>query len=85
VAQAIQNIFHGLKTQIWKPLFAKLVSPTDSWEEIETVAPQPGEVRIRHEAIGVNFIDIYQRSGLSKVPLPAIAGNEGAGVVEAGT
>jgi NADPH2:quinone reductase len=40
-------------------------------------------VRIRHEAIGVNFVDIYQRSGLYKVPLPAIAGNEGAGVVEA--
>jgi NADPH2:quinone reductase len=53
------------------------------WEDIETTDPQPGEVRIRHEAIGVNFIDIYQRSGLYKVPLPAIAGNEGAGVVEA--
>lgn len=52
------------------------------WEKIATNDPQPGEVHIRHEAIGVNFVDIYQRSGLYKVPLPAIAGNEGAGVVE---
>jgi len=52
------------------------------WEKIETDDPQPGEVRIRHEAIGVNFVDMYQRSGLYKVPLPAVAGNEGAGVVE---
>jgi NADPH2:quinone reductase len=40
-------------------------------------------VRIRHTAIGVNFVDIYQRSGLYPMQLPAIAGNEGAGVVEA--
>jgi NADPH2:quinone reductase len=52
------------------------------WEECAVAEPGPGEVRIRHEAIGVNFIDIYQRSGLYKVTLPAIAGNEGAGVVE---
>lgn len=52
------------------------------WEKVESAEPQPGEARIRHEAIGVNFVDIYQRSGLYKVPLPAIAGNEGAGVVE---
>lgn len=52
------------------------------WEDVDVAAPGAGEVRIRHEAIGVNFIDIYQRSGLYKVPLPAVAGNEGAGVVE---
>jgi NADPH2:quinone reductase len=52
------------------------------WEDVEVVDPGPGEARIRHEAIGVNFVDIYQRCGLYKVPLPAIAGNEGAGVVE---
>lgn len=45
--------------------------------------PGPSQVRLRHTAIGVNFIDTYQRSGLYEVPLPAIAGNEGAGVVEA--
>lgn len=53
------------------------------WENIEVTDPGPGEARIRHEAIGVNFIDIYQRSGLYKVPLPTVAGNEGAGIVEA--
>lgn len=52
------------------------------WEDVDVAVPGAGEARIRHEAIGVNFIDIYQRSGLYKVPLPAVAGNEGAGVVE---
>ncbi|ACB94324.1 quinone oxidoreductase family protein [Beijerinckia indica] len=45
--------------------------------------PAPGELRIRHEGIGVNFIDIYHRTGLYPLPLPAILGVEGAGVVEA--
>ena len=45
--------------------------------------PGPGQVRIRHTAIGVNFVDTYQRSGLYPMQVPAIAGNEGAGVVEA--
>jgi len=53
------------------------------WMEVEVPEPGPGEVRIRHQAVGVNFIDVYQRTGLYKVPLPATAGNEGAGVVEA--
>jgi NADPH2:quinone reductase len=46
-------------------------------------APGPGEVLVRHEAIGVNFIDTYQRSGLYPVRFPAVLGQEGAGVVEA--
>ncbi|MCJ2188584.1 quinone oxidoreductase family protein [Novosphingobium beihaiensis] len=46
-------------------------------------APGPGELRIRHEGIGVNFIDIYQRTGLYPLPLPAVPGVEGAGIVEA--
>ncbi|MBO1113881.1 quinone oxidoreductase family protein [Bordetella petrii] len=46
-------------------------------------APGPGEIRLRHEGIGVNFIDIYHRLGLYPLPLPAILGVEGAGVVEA--
>ena len=45
--------------------------------------PGPGEVRVRHHACGVNFIDTYHRSGLYPVPLPAILGTEAAGVVEA--
>ena len=53
------------------------------WEEVEVGDPGPGQARIRHRAIGINFVDVYQRSGLYQVPLPAVAGNEGAGVVEA--
>ena len=45
--------------------------------------PKAGEVRIRHHASGINFIDVYQRDGLYKNPLPLSLGMEGAGVVEA--
>ncbi len=45
--------------------------------------PGPGEIRIRHEACGLNFIDVYQRTGLYSNPLPLNLGMEGAGVVEA--
>jgi NADPH2:quinone reductase len=51
--------------------------------EAEPRPPGPGEILVRHEAIGLNFIDVYQRSGLYPTPLPAIPGREGAGVVEA--
>ncbi|SDC33823.1 NADPH2:quinone reductase [Sphingomonas sp. YR710] len=49
----------------------------------ELVAPGPNEVRVRHHAIGVNFIDIYHRTGLYPQPLPAPLGGEAAGVIEA--
>jgi NADPH2:quinone reductase len=45
--------------------------------------PGPGQVRIRHQAIGLNYIDVYQRSGLYALPLPLQLGMEGAGVIEA--
>ena len=45
--------------------------------------PGANEVRIRHHAIGLNFIDVYQRSGIYPLPLPLSLGNEGAGVIEA--
>ena len=45
--------------------------------------PGPGEIRIRHEAIGLNFIDVYQRTGLYPNALPLALGMEGAGIVEA--
>tara|TARA_R110002020_G_scaffold15611_64_gene55955 strand:+ start:1947 stop:2921 length:975 start_codon:yes stop_codon:yes gene_type:complete len=55
-----------------------------SWEEVEVGEPGPGQARIRHTAVGLNFIDTYFRTGLYKAPsLPFIPGNEGAGVVEA--
>jgi NADPH2:quinone reductase len=53
------------------------------WEEIPLPEPGPGEARVRQRAVGVNFIDVYQRTGLYPVGLPAVLGNEGAGVVEA--
>ena len=54
-----------------------------SYEDRQLEQPGPGEVSIRNRAIGLNFIDTYQRSGLYKVPLPFVAGNEGAGEVTA--
>jgi NADPH:quinone reductase len=45
--------------------------------------PAAGEIRIRHQAVGLNFIDVYQRTGLYQLPLPATLGMEGAGIVEA--
>ena len=53
------------------------------YEDVQVGDPGPGQVRIRHTAIGVNFVDTYQRSGLYPMQLPQVAGNEGAGVVEA--
>jgi NADPH:quinone reductase len=49
----------------------------------DLTAPSAGQLRVRHTAIGLNFIDIYQRKGLYPVSLPAILGAEAAGVVEA--
>lgn len=51
-------------------------------EEIPLPEPKAGEAAVRHHAIGVNFIDTYQRSGLYPVPLPSGLGSEAAGVVE---
>jgi len=53
------------------------------YEDIELPAPSAGQARVRHTAIGVNFIDTYHRSGLYKLPLPTGIGSEAAGVVEA--
>ena len=53
------------------------------WEEVSVGDPGPGEARIRHTAIGVNFIDTYHRSGLYPLPLPSMIGREAAGIVEA--
>ncbi len=53
------------------------------FEDVQVGDPGPGQARIRHTAIGVNFVDTYQRSGLYPMQLPMVAGNEAAGVVEA--
>ena len=54
------------------------------WEEVPLPAPKPGEALVRHRAIGLNYIDVYFRTGLYKAPaLPATIGMEASGVVEA--
>jgi len=55
-----------------------------SWEAVEVGAPGPGEVRLRQAAVGLNYIDVYHRSGLYPLTsFPAVIGMEGAGIVEA--
>ena len=53
------------------------------WEEVEVGSPGPGQVLVRNTAVGLNFIDVYQRTGLYPLSLPLTLGMEGAGVVEA--
>jgi NADPH2:quinone reductase len=54
------------------------------WDDVPKPEPGPGEILLRHEAIGLNYIDVYFRTGLYKMPnLPAVLGQEGAGIIEA--
>jgi NADPH2:quinone reductase len=53
------------------------------WESVAVGEPGPGEARVRHTAVGLNYIDTYHRSGLYKLPLPSGIGLEASGVVEA--
>jgi NADPH2:quinone reductase len=53
------------------------------WEDVRVGDPSEGEVRVRQTAVGLNYIDVYQRSGLYPVPLPGSIGVEAAGIVEA--
>jgi NADPH2:quinone reductase len=52
------------------------------WEEVPLGKPGQGEVRLRHTAIGLNYIDTYHRSGLYPLPLPTTIGSEAAGIIE---
>jgi NADPH2:quinone reductase len=51
--------------------------------QLQVGAPGPGEIRIRHHAVGLNYIDVYHRTGLYALPFPLTLGMEGAGIVEA--
>jgi NADPH2:quinone reductase len=53
------------------------------WEDVEVGGPGEGQARVRHTAVGVNYIDTYHRTGLYPLPLPTGLGSEAAGVVEA--
>ncbi len=54
-----------------------------SWEDVPAPNAGPGEAVVRQTAIGLNFVDVYNRTGIYKLPLPFVVGQEGAGVVEA--
>ncbi len=54
-----------------------------AWDDVSLAAPGPGEARVRHAVVGVNYIDTYHRSGVYPVTLPSGLGTEAAGVVEA--
>src|SRR5260370_21461225 len=63
--------------------FAKAGGPEVwEWQQVEVGKPGPGEVRLRHTAVGLNYIDTYQRSGLYPMPLPSGLGSEAAGIIE---
>jgi len=53
------------------------------WEDVDLAPPGAGEIRMRHEVIGLNYIDTYHRGGVYKIPLPSGIGSEAAGTVEA--
>ena len=53
------------------------------WEEVDVGQPGPGQVRVRQTAVGLNYIDVYHRTGLYPQPLPFTPGTEAAGVIEA--
>jgi len=53
------------------------------WEVIEVGAPGPGQIRLKQTAVGLNFIDVYHRTGLYPLPLPFVPGMEAAGTVDA--
>ena len=75
------------RPRLWPMTGAIRISTTGGpevlrWETIELGAPGPGQVRLAHTAIGINYIDTYHRSGLYPQPLPFIPGVEGVGVVQ---
>ncbi len=63
--------------------FAKTGGPEVlEWQAVEVGKPGPGQVRLKHSAVGLNYIDTYQRSGLYPMPLPSGLGSEAAGIIE---
>ena len=53
-----------------------------TWQQVSVETPGPGQVRLKHTAVGLNYIDANNRSGLYQVPLPSGLAGEGCGVVE---
>jgi NADPH2:quinone reductase len=76
---------HTQETQVSKAVQIRRNGGPEQMElvDVQVGDPGPGEIRIRHHAIGLNFIDVYQRTGLYQLPMPLTLGMEGAGIVEA--
>jgi NADPH2:quinone reductase len=76
---------HEQETQVSKAVQIRQNGGPEQMElvDVQVGDPGPGEIRIRHHAIGLNFIDVYQRTGLYQLPMPLTLGMEGAGIVEA--
>jgi NADPH2:quinone reductase len=76
--------YHG-RTRMTRAVLIRRTGGPEVLElaSVDLPAPGPGEARVRHTAIGVNFIDTYHRTGLYPLPLPAVLGQEAAGIVEA--
>jgi len=53
-----------------------------TWQQVSVDKPGPGQVRLKHTAVGLNYIDTYQRSGLYPMPMPSGLGSEAAGIIE---
>jgi len=63
--------------------FAKTGGPEVlEWQAVDVGKPGPGQVRLKHSAVGLNYIDTYQRSGLYPMPMPSGLGSEAAGIIE---
>src|SRR6202795_3978204 len=77
-------MIHGKDTAMVQAIrFAKTGGPEVlEWQQVEAGKPGPGQVRLRHNAVGLNYIDTYQRSGLYPMQLPSGLGSEAAGVIE---
>src|ERR1700675_5063938 len=77
-------MIHGKETAMVQAIrFAKTGGPEVlEWQQVEVGKPGPGQVRLRHSAVGLNYIDTYQRSGLYPMPMPSGLGSEAAGVIE---
>src|SRR3954452_11646474 len=75
----------GIRYAIMKAIRVSQTGRTEvlQYVDVETPHPGPGEAVVKMETIGVNFIDVYHRTGLYKLPLPFTPGSEGAGVVDA--
>src|SRR4029079_9369901 len=85
VIARVESIFSGSRLTVHHAILCHAAGGPEvlQLEAVEVGEPGPGQARVRHAAVGVNYIDTYHRGGLYPLPLPSGLGNEAAGVVEA--